>query len=113
MSSSRPRDSRTPRLDKALGTFLAPDALTRCAEVLADAAKKSDVRVALIGGFAMQLYGSLRPTNGVEVVAARGFQPFDDGEPLPFGGVRVVVDDVDTDIIVRSDKYAVTVHGGC
>ncbi len=100
-------DSKTPRLDTALGAFLAPDALARCAEVLADAAKKkSDVRVTLIGGFAMQLYGSRRLTNGVDVVATRRFPPFDDGEPLPFGGVRVVVDEVETDIIVRSDKYA-------
>ena len=43
--------------------------------------------------------------NRVDIVAERKFTPFDDGESLPFGGVRMVVDAVETDIVVRSDKY--------
>jgi len=84
---------------------LGPGALRNAAEAVAEAAQAADVAVALCGGFAMQQYGSPRLTSGVDVVAERTFTPFDDGEPLPFGGVRVVVDAVATDIIVRSDKY--------
>lgn len=69
-------------------------------------AEQHGVRVALIGGLAMQLYGSDRLTADVDFVAD-GPLPLRDAKPLSFGGVRGYTSNgVLVDIVVRDDAYA-------
>lgn len=58
---------------------------------------------AIVGGLAMQIWGSPRLTADLDVIAESdlGYT----GEPLSFGGVRTKEESVDLDVIVRSDEW--------
>jgi hypothetical protein len=62
----------------------------------------------LVGGFAMQLYGSDRLTGDLDFAAERlGPEALPEGKPLTFGGYQTTAPNgVPVDIIIRSDKYA-------
>jgi len=70
-------------------------------------AKESGIRVALVGGSAMQLLGSDRLTKDIDVIASKalpsGWAPLDE---LAFGGLQAVTPTgVPVDWIVRDDDY--------
>lgn len=77
---------------------------------LLDAAKRVGSRAetptdspAIVGGLAMQIWGSPRLTADIDVIADDdlGYE----GEPLTFGGVRTREGGVKLDVIVRSDEW--------
>lgn len=73
-------------------------------------AEKEGVRVALLGGVAMQFYGSPRLTADVDFVSDGTLSETDELKStgvLSFGGKKyVVVGKAPVDIIVREDEYA-------
>lgn len=73
-------------------------------------AGQEGIRVALIGGVALQHYGSQRLTADVDVVANRVMDPSEDlrsWHRLSFGGEAMMTSGgVKVDVIVRRDHYA-------
>lgn len=64
-------------------------------------------RVALVGGAAMQVYGSPRMTQDIDVVAESVPPKVKTYGPLTFGGEKLrAPNGVDVDVIVRDDDYA-------
>jgi len=100
----RRRRFRNPE-DYAPSTPLDPETLRATVRLIAQAAQESGADVALGGGFAMQHYGSPRLTGDVDVVSDRAISSLPAGEQLSFGGERIELGGVETDIIVRDDKY--------
>lgn len=94
---SNPEDDQDSPLD--------PLTLRKVASVVAVTAKQESVEVALVGGFAMQHYGSSRLTGDIDVIADSSISAFVSEGPLSFGGERTTIWGVKTDIIVRRDKY--------
>lgn len=69
-------------------------------------ARQEHVRIALLGGAAMQIYGSDRLTTDVDFVADDTFT-LKDAHELSFGGVRgLAPNGIPVDLIVRQDDYA-------
>lgn len=64
------------------------------------------VSIALVGGLAMNLYGSDRLTADVDIIAERRIPALIRRKPLAFGGHTSVINDVPTDVIIRVDDYA-------
>jgi hypothetical protein len=61
----------------------------------------------LVGGLAMQIYGSRRLTTDVDVAALRGIPMGEPIKKLGIGGVRVLASNgVPIDVIVRGDRFA-------
>lgn len=86
--------------------FIDPAAAEVAIAEIEALAQREGVRVALVGGLAMQIYGSDRMTADLDFIAD-GPLPLRDSEPLTFGGVRGLASNgVMVDIIVRDDKYA-------
>lgn len=85
--------------------MLDPTEILRAAGRVAVAAEKQRVRAALVGGMAMQCYGSPRLTGDLDIVLADTIDGFR-GKELTFGGTRTKIGKVPTDLIVRSDKWA-------
>jgi hypothetical protein len=69
-------------------------------------AKNSGVRVALVGGAAMQLYGSERLTKDVDFIASGALADLAEIKPLVFGGYQTQTSGVPVDWILRDDDYA-------
>jgi hypothetical protein len=87
--------------------FLAPEMLDEAAREVAALARDENVSVALIGGYALQLYGSPRLTGDVDVVADGLIEALPDGESLSFGGVQTESPNgVPIDLVLRDDDYA-------
>ena len=59
---------------------------------------------ALVGGLAMQIWGSPRLTGDLDVIAENNLGY--DGSPLSFGGIRTIEGTVPLDVIIRSDEWA-------
>jgi hypothetical protein len=66
-------------------------------------AKKVRQKMAVVGGLAMQVWGSVRLTGDLDVIS--GSTLGQKGKPLSFGGVRLRVQGLPTDIIVRTDDF--------
>lgn len=81
----------------------------RVADKLKELAERENVDFAIAGGLAMHLYGFVRATTDVDFVANRRIS-LDVKRHLIFGGERYEVEidgrKIDTDWIVRRDKYA-------
>lgn len=90
--------------------FLDPELLEAAARLVAQEANDQGARVALIGGFAMQFYGSPRLTGDVDVASSAAISESDalrHVRRLSVGGDRfLVVGDVPVDIVFRADEYA-------
>ena len=104
----------------------SPEVLREAIEQIAAIAKEEGVKVILVGGFAMHLYGSDRLTGDVDFASAelmasvtRSGRQF---EPLSFGGYAthapngvpvdmIVRDDDYTDLYLEAIRYAVKVDG--
>lgn len=85
--------------------FLAPDVLQAAVESVGKRARQEQVKIVLVGGYAMQLYGSDRLTGDVDFAAADliGMKP---EARLKFGGIQTrTPNGVPVDLIVRQDKY--------
>ena len=68
--------------------FLDPKQLESAAAEVGALAKQEGVRVALIGGFALQHYGSDRLTGDIDFAADSVLEGLPSGPPLSFGGVQ-------------------------
>jgi hypothetical protein len=87
--------------------FLSPETLALALTEIAALAAREGVRLALLGGFAMQLRGSDRLTADLDLIADRRIDALPYGTPLSFGGEAVKVPcGVTTDLIMRDDEYA-------
>lgn len=87
--------------------LLSPEALDEATEQIAAIAKKEGARVALVGGLALQHYGSPRLTGDVDVVAEELLDGLRKGRQLSFGGEATKAPNgVPVDVIVRADGYA-------
>ena len=86
--------------------FYAPDALSEALAQIAAVAQREGVRVALAGGYAMQLYGSDRLTGDLDLLADKKLS-LPPVKSLSFGGEQVEADNgVPVDLIRRDDDYA-------
>lgn len=87
--------------------FRDPGALAEAAGQVAELAQLEGVRVALLGGLAMHLYGSDRLTGDVDFVSEGSLSSLPSGPLLSFGGVKTTAPNgVPVDLVVRSDDYA-------
>jgi len=87
--------------------FLAPEVLGEAVAEIAAIAKHEHVHAALIGGFAMQLYGSDRLTGDIDIAATERLQELPRGKRLSFGGEQTrAPNGVPVDLVLRSDDYA-------
>jgi len=87
--------------------LFSPERLDQAAREVQALADRQGIHLALIGGFAMQWYGSDRFTKDVDFVAdglPRGLKPV---RPVTFGGhIFLTSDGVTVDVIVRRDQEA-------
>lgn len=88
--------------------FLDPARVNAALSEVATATRKDGVRVALIGGVALQLYGSDRFTTDLDVVAS-GYPDPNGSLPtkgvLTFGGIQSEASNgVPVDLIIRDDE---------
>jgi hypothetical protein len=88
--------------------FLDPARVNTALSEVATATRKDGVRVALVGGVALQLYGSDRFTTDLDVVAS-GYPDPNGALPtkgvLTFGGVQSEASNgVPVDLIIRDDE---------
>lgn len=87
--------------------FLSPEVLAAALRQVAQVAKEEGVRVALVGGYALQFYGSQRLTADLDLVAERALEGLPADRQLSFGGVGVTAKNgTVVDLIVRDDDYA-------
>jgi hypothetical protein len=86
--------------------YLDPALLTAAAAEVGAIAKAEGQSVALIGGLAMQVYGSDRLTGDLDVVAYERLTALPYGPPLSFGGEQTQAPNgVPLDIVLRDDIY--------
>jgi hypothetical protein len=90
--------------------FLKPEEIDRAVTTLLEiVAATPDRKVALVGGAALQAYGSPRQTSDVDFVANWTLGPqavFRVDHPLSFGGLAYVLEPgITVDLIVRNDAY--------
>jgi hypothetical protein len=91
---------------KPPGRFLDPARTENAIDQVAALAMREGTRIALAGGCAMQLHGSDRFTQDVDVLAERALDGMDSIGPLSFGGIRSKAKNgVPVDVIVRDDQY--------
>lgn len=87
--------------------FVAPELLEEAVDQIDELARQAKVRIALIGGYAMQLYGSDRLTGDVDFIADGPLRSLPPGPPLSFGGEQTQApNDVPVDWILRVDELA-------
>lgn len=90
--------------------FLAPEVLETAARAISSEAKSQDIKVALLGGFAMQYYGSPRLTGDVDFVSSdrlSGSDILKRVKRLSVGGDRfLAIGEVPSDVVFREDEYA-------
>lgn len=95
------------RRNTARGTVSLPEGLT-VAETLGAIARRERTPWALAGGIAMQLYGFIRATEDVDIIASRALRSVESTRQLSFGGETYLVEladgrTVEADWIVRND----------
>ena len=96
---------------------LAPQLLAEAASIVRDVAQRQRTKVALVGGFALQYFGSPRLTGDIDVVARKALEELEPTRKLSFGGQKTAVVSegnasvgknvvVPVDVIVRDDDFA-------
>ncbi|MBI2571376.1 MAG: hypothetical protein HYV63_30585 [Candidatus Schekmanbacteria bacterium] len=86
--------------------FLDPAQLHAAVAEVGAIAAREGVRVALIGGLALQYFGSDRLTGDVDFAAEAMLEGLPRGTPLSFGGVQTTAPSgVPAALIVRDDDY--------
>jgi hypothetical protein len=87
--------------------FLAPEALDRAANEMARLAREQGVRAAVVGGLAMQLYGSDRLTMDVDFIADRKLNGPTVKDQVAFGGDKLVSSEgVPVDWVIVGNGYS-------
>jgi hypothetical protein len=87
--------------------FFGPTLLAEAVNQVGALAKAEGVRVALIGGFALQLFDSDRATGDVDFAAKERVRALPRGKALSFGGEQTVAPNgVPVHVVLRSDDYA-------
>ena len=109
---SEPRDDRKP-MSSEQGLprrFPSTDELVVIARRILGRAQAQEARIAIVGGLAMQMYGSPRLTKDVDVIADRPARLEPDLpviRELSFGGVEMQsAEQIPVDWIVRRDEYS-------
>lgn len=104
LASTRAPTAAPP--DVALGRFRSPEQLLAGVAEVIGVAVREDVRMVLVGAFAMQCYGVGRLTADLAFAASGPLRGLASTEPLPFGGVRTATSGgVRVDVIVRDDDF--------
>jgi hypothetical protein len=86
--------------------FLDPDTLTEAVAQIKALADSRNIRIALIGGFALQFYGSDRLTGDIDLIADEAIFELKALEPLSFGGIKTLAPNgTPTDLVLRNDDY--------
>jgi hypothetical protein len=86
--------------------FLDPETLEEAASEVSELARDEHVRVALIGGYALQLYGSPRLTGDIDVAAEDEIEALPQGKTLSFGGFQSTAPNgTPVDLVLRDDDY--------
>lgn len=86
--------------------FLDPAALHEATRVMRDLAERAGIRAALLGGYAMQHYGSDRLTGDVDFAADAALPDIEPTGELSFGGVRYEAPNgVPVEWVLRNDEY--------
>jgi hypothetical protein len=85
---------------------LDPKLLEQAVREIGDLAEGENVTVALIGGYALQFFGSTRLTGDIDLIADAPIQELEPSKGLSFGGQRTVAPNgVPADIVVRDDDF--------
>lgn len=85
--------------------FLNADDIDKSVKAVASISAAEKIHVALLGGAALQLFGSTRMTTDIDVAASAAPEGVSTTRRLSFGGIRTKVAGVEVDFIVRDDKY--------
>lgn len=86
--------------------FLDPREIEQGIDEVARLAREQEIRVVLIGGATLQLFGSDRLTKDVDFAADDMVEGIEVLGPLDFGGVSgKTPSGVPVDLVVRDDKY--------
>ena len=89
------------------GKYLNDAEIDSAVEEMAKRAEQDRIHVALAGGVAMQVYGSRRLTQDVDMLAEAIPVDLPDLGELSFGGIKTEsAEGVPVDLIVRNDEYA-------
>jgi hypothetical protein len=88
-------------------TLRGPEELAEAVKAVAKLAKAEGVRVALLGGYALQrVHGSPRLTGDVDFVADRRLDGLPPGPALSFGGEQTEAPNgVPVDLVLRDDEW--------
>lgn len=87
--------------------MLSPEVLAEAASEVGVIAEAEGTKIALIGGLAMQMYGSDRLTGDVDIAAEVRIHGLRQGTALSFGGEQTHSSaGVPVDIVVRDDDFA-------
>lgn len=98
------RRARRNTSGRAMPKFLAPEELLAGVAEVAKIADREKVRIVLIGGLAMQHYGSDRLTGDLDFAASDVLDGLPSSGSLTFGGMQSTTSNgVPVDIIVRDD----------
>jgi hypothetical protein len=104
MTKSKPRPRRNPAKGIAphLQPRLDPRVLDASTRLVAAAAREGGVKLALIGGLAMQVWGSPRFTGDLDFIGDGEDVGIGHSRPLAIGGVSGTAGGIDVDVIVPS-----------
>jgi hypothetical protein len=86
--------------------LLSPELLSEALAQITALARAQGVRIALLGGYALQFYGSDRLTADIDVAADARLTALPPGTALSFGGEETFAPNgVPVDLVVRNDDY--------
>ncbi len=96
--------------DEPSKRFLSPEEVDQAVRAMMEIVSGNpDLKVAILGGIALQIYGSSKPTTDVDFVGnwTLGSQDtFKITGPLSSGGLAYVMEgDIPIDLIIRNDVY--------
>ncbi len=98
-----------PKYSRPKKRFLSPEVLEATTKMTFALLEASGVKGAVVGGYAMQFYGSPRLTGDVDLVVSEiptDMNPLKPIKGLTFGGHQYKTPDgVDVDLIARSDEF--------
>lgn len=87
--------------------FLDPKAIEETIAEISEMARRENTKLALIGGVAMEIYGSDRMTKDVDFAALNNLSELTIVKPLSFGGYAgISKKGHPVDVVVRNDEYA-------
>lgn len=87
-----------------LSKFVGPEDISRVIGILDQNSQGRNI--ALVGGTAMQWYGSDRMTKDVDFVASYLPEVLETSGTLTFGGYKGKIEGIPVDVILRDDDYA-------